>query len=110
MIEITTPIENGLDPMAPYSHAAIRKLTIDTKDQQIHIVLGFGDGSNGMVFSELAPMRRFTIRNNQLRESPLAWELPEYYYASLLSGVAGPILDVLEQRLIASEVVQGKVV
>lgn len=109
MITLTEAIQNGNDPAAPYTHAAVRKVTLDDKDEQLNFVLGFGDGSEGMVYSELAMPRRFTMRKDVLLEGKLKWEMPEDYYASIASGVGGPVLKALEQRLVSEGILEGTV-
>ncbi len=110
MITLTTPAENGIDPSAPYTHAAIKKLDIDANDNQFYFVLGYGDGSGGsMVYSDLAPPRVFAMRNSTLREGVTEWAMPNGYYDMVLLGLGGPVLTVLEQRLVTENILTGTV-
>lgn len=104
MINLKTPFEYaGLS----YTHAAIRKLTIDAKEQQIHLVVGYGNDE--LPFSENVPLRRFVIRRDTMKGEGRSWELPKGYFSTLISGVGGPLLSTLEQRLVIAGIFEGQV-
>lgn len=103
MIKLEKPIPR-MDG-GEYTHAGIRKLAIDMQDEQIHFVVQYAEAGR----FEAGPIRRFYVRKGGLWEGGDKWDLPPGFGRKVLSGVAGPVVDVLEGLLVAQDILKGTV-